>query len=81
MGTDYHHKILLYPPGFFSSKRNAYIYTVFFFMSDKLEADKRERREANACFTLHLMTEHGKKELQQLGSKKKKCKAKGVVYV
>lgn len=51
-------------------------------MSDKLEADKRERREANACFTLHLMTEHAKKELQQLGSKKKKkCKAKGVVYV
>lgn len=41
-------------------------------MSDKLEADKRERREANACFALHLMTEHGKKELQQLGSKKKK---------
>lgn len=33
-------------------------------MSDKLEADKRERREANVCVALHQMTEHGRNELQ-----------------
>lgn len=32
-------------------------------MSDKLEADKRER-EANACVALHQTTEHGRNELQ-----------------
>lgn len=35
-----------------------------FFMSGKLEADKRERREANAWVALYQMTEHGRNEFQ-----------------
>lgn len=35
-----------------------------FFVSDKLKADERERREANACVALHQVTEHGRNELQ-----------------
>lgn len=46
------------------------IFTLNISLSDKLETDKRKRREANACVALHQMTEHGRNELQYLGSKK-----------
>lgn len=77
MGTDHHRRILVYLLGFFHPK-GMHTFTPNFFScltSWKLIKEKEEK--PNACFALHQMTEHGKKELQQLGSKKKRCKAKG----
>lgn len=80
MGTDHHNVEFWFSSCLFCPKGVHTFALNNFFMSNKLEANKRERKKkVNACVAFHQMAEHGRNELQQLGSKKGE-KQKQVVY-